>query len=183
MDRRAARPPSPGAVVARPRVVDNRRNLAAALDTYQAVRESLLASATAMAAAGASTALLQGQGHVGPTEAVDDSGVNWDSVVSKVLDRGEKECAICMCALDARPRQAWLSCTHVFHADCLLSMELFEAARGVTALRCPMCRLGYCKRVTDAADSRLRAGAVRHAAGELSVHLDMHHAVHLLCAH
>ena len=97
---------------------------------------------------------------VDPTDA---HGVNWDAVVTKTLERGgveDSECPICLQALQRKGKRpaadgeltadgpakgggiAWLSCTHIFHADCLSAFEDFGggAKQGV---KCPVCRCPY----------------------------------------
>lgn len=81
--------------------------------------------------------------------------VNWDAVVERALERSGAECPICLQALQLPGREgplAWLSCSHVFHAECLGTFELYAEARaggrggGGGARACPMCREGYVKK-------------------------------------
>ncbi|DBA90568.1 TPA: RING finger protein 32, variant 2 [Trebouxia sp. C0004] len=71
-------------------------------------------------------------------------GIQWDAVIALALERGSTECAICLGALDRHGSQgvAWLSCTHVYHVDCISLFEAFEMSRG-SQPSCPCCRAKY----------------------------------------
>lgn len=69
----------------------------------------------------------------------------WSKVARKCCDRGENECAICMQELQPpkkmKQRPLWLlSCSHVFHQNCLNACEAFA-----TNTKCPICRQNYDK--------------------------------------
>ncbi|DBA04209.1 TPA: hypothetical protein N0F65_004317 [Lagenidium giganteum] len=69
----------------------------------------------------------------------DDDGDDWARILAIARARDEHECSICMNAL--RPRDAQvLSCTHVFHAQCVAAFERFNIYE--VAL-CPLCRSSY----------------------------------------
>ncbi|CAM6108933.1 unnamed protein product [Calypogeia fissa] len=77
---------------------------------------------------------------------------DWHNVVEKALERGDTECPICIEALHRRgacqSSLAWLSCTHIFHVDCILTFEKFHTFSednsnfGVKPF-CPICRSSY----------------------------------------
>lgn len=73
----------------------------------------------------------------------------WDHAVSKALDREDKDCAICLGGFeleksDSSPEKAWLSCSHVFHSNCIAKLELLTLDKGQMPL-CPVCRRTYTK--------------------------------------
>jgi hypothetical protein len=76
------------------------------------------------------------------------AAVNWEAVVGQACERGETECAICLGPLVA-PREAagvaLLSCSHIFHMQCVVSFEEFETARSGQP-SCPICRAVYSTR-------------------------------------
>jgi hypothetical protein len=80
-------------------------------------------------------------------EGDSEQAVDWGPVLARVCERGETECAMCLCPL-AREEGcgvAVLSCSHVLHADCIGSFEAFQGGRRGTG-RCPMCRGAYVRR-------------------------------------
>lgn len=132
-------------------LVREERSLADGLSIEAAAREELSAEAREAMSA----------------DPMDANGVNWDAVIATSLERGgaEGECPICLQALTRRTGNggaegsagagdgtsvpgkgrggiAWLSCTHIFHADCLLAFEEFGAA-SAEGVRCPCCRCPY----------------------------------------
>jgi hypothetical protein len=88
-----------------------------------------------------------------PTTLSED---NWRNIFGKAKTRGFQECAICLGSNlasstgKADGRQCvLLSCTHVFHRNCIENFEKFMVggeAAGECA-RCPMCRESYEKRL------------------------------------
>lgn len=76
-----------------------------------------------------------------------DVDADWSCVVSKACHRAETECAICLSPLSRREQEgiALLSCSHVFHMQCVLSFEAFECGRGGKP-SCPVCRAAYTRR-------------------------------------
>jgi hypothetical protein len=78
---------------------------------------------------------------VGASQAVD-----WSRVITNILERGDTECPICIGELTRRGKAnvAWLSCSHVFHMDCITAFEAFERTRGGRPC-CPVCRADYCR--------------------------------------
>eukprot|EP00878_Enallax_costatus_P006691 GHUV01007015.1.p1 GENE.GHUV01007015.1~~GHUV01007015.1.p1 ORF type:complete len:262 (+),score=88.64 GHUV01007015.1:557-1342(+) len=75
------------------------------------------------------------------------ANIDWKQIVSKACQRGETECAICLCPLARRQQEAvaLLSCSHTFHMQCVVSFEQFEQGRGGRA-SCPVCRASYVKK-------------------------------------
>lgn len=72
-----------------------------------------------------------------------EASVDWDIVIDKVLERGESDCSICFGPLErCGAGNAWLSCSHVFHWECLSAFEQFAEGRG-GARCCPICRQDY----------------------------------------
>ncbi|GBG71418.1 hypothetical protein CBR_g8838 [Chara braunii] len=56
--------------------------------------------------------------------------IDWDSVIDKALRRGDTECPICISPLHRKEGKpiAWLSCSHVFHVECIQAFEDFSTA-------------------------------------------------------
>lgn len=75
------------------------------------------------------------------------SAGEWLAARARALERAVSECPICMVELAPGRAQALLSCSHVFHASCAASFELF--AHGAGALGCPVCRQPFHKRVLE----------------------------------
>ncbi|BFI29394.1 hypothetical protein MPTK2_3g02100 [Marchantia polymorpha subsp. ruderalis] len=80
------------------------------------------------------------------------SSVDWHHVVEKALERGESECPICIGKLLRRGAKhkglAWLSCSHMFHIDCISTFEKFnddlsEPNTRAKQYLCPVCRSNY----------------------------------------
>ncbi|XP_020791294.2 RING finger protein 32 [Boleophthalmus pectinirostris] len=82
---------------------------------------------------------------------------HWDRIQSQVIQRGVWDCPICLTALhtpslterdEARYAQhrrcVLLSCSHVFHHNCLQS---FETLTTDSQLSCPLCRSVYHKKL------------------------------------
>ncbi|KAL2634486.1 hypothetical protein R1flu_005965 [Riccia fluitans] len=74
--------------------------------------------------------------------------VDWHLVVNKALERGESECPICIGELVRRgPKQkglAWLSCSHMFHIECISTFEEFnKSSETCVGNLCPVCRSPY----------------------------------------
>ena len=68
-----------------------------------------------------------------------------EAVKRRAQLRACAECPICLHHLDREGRseaQALLSCTHVYHLDCITAFETFEAARAGQPA-CPCCRAAY----------------------------------------
>ena len=67
-----------------------------------------------------------------------------DQVLSSALQRGSTECAICLGPLERHGSKgvAWLSCTHVYHVDCIGAFEAFELSKS-NRPSCPCCRAKY----------------------------------------
>lgn len=78
------------------------------------------------------------------------SPTDWDRILTTVFGRSERECAICLGNLRRKGGQgvAVLSCSHIFHTDCVTSFEAFEVSRGGKA-SCPVCRSFYKKQLFD----------------------------------
>lgn len=84
----------------------------------------------------ASLTLAQRMGLVhGPVAPL--SPEEWEAVkrVSESREDSAAPCSICLDDFRQRP-QVILSCSHVFHAECIRSFELFSG----TSRRCPLCR-------------------------------------------
>jgi Ring finger domain/RING-like zinc finger len=66
------------------------------------------------------------------------SALNWSVPLNEALNRAEKECPICLEVLSIE--KTWLlSCSHVFHPQCL---RTFEQLSPVCCL-CPLCKQPY----------------------------------------
>ncbi|GAQ90141.1 hypothetical protein KFL_006050035 [Klebsormidium nitens] len=58
-------------------------------------------------------------------------GSDWDVAVAKAIERGDSDCPICIAPLHRAKGDstlAWLSCSHVFHADCIAAFEDYKNA-------------------------------------------------------
>ncbi|GAB5367600.1 hypothetical protein AAMO2058_001244700 [Amorphochlora amoebiformis] len=69
----------------------------------------------------------------------------WHRAKAKWESRHQKECPICMVAIDSKAC-VLLSCSHVFHHKCLTSFERFTLDENNKAPVCPICRSSYLKR-------------------------------------
>uniref|UniRef100_A0A8D3EFF7 Ring finger protein 32 n=1 Tax=Scophthalmus maximus TaxID=52904 RepID=A0A8D3EFF7_SCOMX len=65
---------------------------------------------------------------------------DWDQIQSQVIQRGVRDCPICLTAL----RTVLLSCSHLFHQLCL---EAFESFTADSRPPCPLCRSVYHKKL------------------------------------
>jgi len=105
-----------------------------------------------------------------PAAVTGHKEIDWDHVIGRALERGDTECPICMGELqrNGKSQVAWLSCTHVFHLDCICAFERFqvggaaamardagnvsssgEPTEAGTACACPVCRAQYSRRQFD----------------------------------
>lgn len=81
--------------------------------------------------------------------------VNWKRIISEAISRGVGDCAICMCSNTCVPNKALaiLSCSHVFHHQCIENFEKFCASHQMALscqLSCPVCRANdYEKQILD----------------------------------
>ena len=67
----------------------------------------------------------------------------WNEIESKAISFGTTECPICMMPMSAGTSLvALLSCSHIFHENCLSSYETFMSKKN-----CPLCRENYCKKI------------------------------------
>lgn len=92
--------------------------------------------------AGLAWSALLGQGST--PEALADVPCR-EAVKQRARLRACAECPICLHQLEREGRceaQALLSCTHVYHLDCITAFETFEAARAGQPA-CPCCRAAY----------------------------------------
>ena len=66
----------------------------------------------------------------------------WTEIKEKALARPDTECAICFNELFSNKKKDifLLSCTHVFHANCLNAFERYNIDKRNT---CPCCRSEY----------------------------------------
>ena len=76
-------------------------------------------------------------------EKLTKDGKKWSEIRSVALKRQEKDCSICMELLDEEDC-VLLSCSHVFHGDCIQSFERFALQRFKT---CPICRAQEYERI------------------------------------
>eukprot|EP00927_Polykrikos_kofoidii_P065678 TRINITY_DN61407_c0_g1_i1.p1 TRINITY_DN61407_c0_g1~~TRINITY_DN61407_c0_g1_i1.p1 ORF type:complete len:550 (-),score=65.80 TRINITY_DN61407_c0_g1_i1:70-1719(-) len=75
---------------------------------------------------------------VGPSAPL--TAEQWEAVKRASDDREDSDAPCCICLDDFRDRQqVILSCSHVFHQECLRSFEQFSGIR-----RCPLCRRSSC---------------------------------------
>ena len=91
------------------------------------------------------TAELGRAGSAGGSSAAGTSSqgcVDWACIKETSRKRGDKECPICIVPLARSGRSkrlAWLSCSHVFHLDCIKAFEMFQDSQGMKRT-CPVCR-------------------------------------------
>ena len=74
------------------------------------------------------------------------SDSEWDAIRFRATERGVQECPICMVSFAKQPEKPvmLLSCSHLFHHNCLSCFEQFAtASNGNTG--CPICRASYQK--------------------------------------
>lgn len=87
-----------------------------------------------------------------PPKSIEINKPAWDAVVDKAISRGVGDCAICMnanCCVPYRPL-ILLSCSHVFHYQCIETLERFWDRQSLGSYSCPVCRTGnYEKQVLD----------------------------------
>eukprot|EP01084_Bolivina_argentea_P043507 80163_1 len=67
------------------------------------------------------------------------TGKRWVEIKAVAIERNETDCSICMEQLKEK-KCVLLSCSHVFHNDCVQSFERFTLNRIST---CPICRQEY----------------------------------------
>ena len=78
---------------------------------------------------------------------------DWDSARHQLISRGMSECSICMTSLlpddDSAREVLLLSCSHCFHAPCLLSFEQYDQTIDSEPVdkKCPLCRSAYLTRL------------------------------------
>jgi hypothetical protein len=89
-------------------------------------------------------------------EANELNETDWDIITTKVLSRGVGDCAICMNMNSCVPYRplVLLSCSHVFHYQCIESLEKFWDLQSTnlscSGHTCPVCRAEFHdKRVLD----------------------------------
>lgn len=66
----------------------------------------------------------------------------WNVLRERAVLRGETDCAICMGKL-SRKKTVLLSCSHVFHRQCLRALEDFQKGDAQHQPACPCCRSPY----------------------------------------
>ena len=73
---------------------------------------------------------------------------DWESLKRKAKRRKDKTCPICIgpLARKLRGNVCLLSCSHMFHEDCIQLFELFQEAENCKPA-CPLCRANYEKTV------------------------------------
>lgn len=80
---------------------------------------------------------------------------DWKEVISTSLSRGVGDCAICMCANHSIVHRSLtlLSCSHIFHHQCILNLEKFcgsnDNDKSSAKMTCPVCRSHYQRRNID----------------------------------
>ena len=67
---------------------------------------------------------------------------DWNEIENKVEKRDNNICAICLCEF-GKKKCYILSCSHVFHKNCLDNFERFDS---YYIKRCPLCRNNYTKK-------------------------------------
>ena len=74
--------------------------------------------------------------------------VDWEGLKCTARKRKDKTCPICIgpLARKLRGNVALLSCSHMFHEDCIQLFELFQEAEQSKPM-CPLCRAEYEKKV------------------------------------
>lgn len=66
----------------------------------------------------------------------------WEIIQLKAIERNERDCPICLTKLYEK-KTILLSCSHVFHANCLGAFETFSDGQR----KCPVCRSSYKKKL------------------------------------
>jgi len=68
----------------------------------------------------------------------------------QALERNDGDCPICIAPLqrlgNSSSALAWLSCSHVFHRECIAAFEAYNAGPQQTPAfepTCPICRANY----------------------------------------
>ncbi|KAG0590446.1 hypothetical protein KC19_1G100100 [Ceratodon purpureus] len=75
--------------------------------------------------------------------------IDWQTVITKALERNDVDCPICIARLQRighNSALAWLSCSHVFHRECITAFEAYNTLPQQTAPVepcCPICRANY----------------------------------------
>lgn len=123
-------------------MTDSRRDIEA---LFADIDNSLRLSKSLNLAADRRTAELGRAGSAGGSSAAGTSSqgcVDWACIKETSRKRGDKECPICIVPLARSGRSkrlAWLSCSHVFHLDCIKAFEMFQDSQGMKRT-CPVCR-------------------------------------------
>jgi hypothetical protein len=66
---------------------------------------------------------------------------HWKGIYNKAQERHESDCAICFNKLKQKDKKlTLLSCSHVFHDNCLNAFEYYDIAHSHS---CPVCRTKY----------------------------------------
>lgn len=73
------------------------------------------------------------------------NGKTWRHILNIANKRNEDKCAICFSDIKTNDKQSvLLSCSHVFHNNCISSFEKFSIQKCPT---CPICRSKYQKKI------------------------------------
>lgn len=77
-----------------------------------------------------------------------DGGLDdkWKKCMQKAINRCDVDCSICFQNLDNGKPLYVLNCTHLFHATCLTSFEMYSGDHNNSDHQCPMCRQVYEKK-------------------------------------
>ena len=145
------------------------RDIDAKIDRSRAAREKADTLFVAQAHGGAQPE--RGDGNPSdaspaPAAAPAPEEIDWKAVKRRACRRKDKNCAICLGALDrshvsreTNARVVLLTCSHMFHQDCINIFELFQEAEskergrggrgggaGGRGAVCPICRSNYKKK-------------------------------------
>jgi hypothetical protein len=66
---------------------------------------------------------------------------NWDDVIVKASSHFKTDCAICLAPLSLPRPLTVLSCSHLYHTQCIEALESFTDDRSLHT--CPTCRIPY----------------------------------------
>lgn len=74
---------------------------------------------------------------------VDSIEEKWNEIQTKALNRDCIDCPICLSKFVKTKKMVILTCSHIFHEDCLLSFENYNISDNKS---CPVCRSSYIKK-------------------------------------
>ena len=75
---------------------------------------------------------------------VDKIGEKWNKIQTQALNRDCLDCPICLSKFCKTKKMVILTCSHIFHENCLLSFEEYSTSDNKS---CPVCRSAYLKKL------------------------------------